>query len=153
MWFTSSWFNQLVENDISIFSTLQTLIVGGEKLSEFHIQKVLNAFPHVNIINGYGPTENTTFSLVYEINDKNSGTSIPIGRPLNNRSVYILDSYNELVPVGIPGQIYLGGAGLSRGYLNQSVLTDEKFIKNPFSNGSETRLYATGDLGLSLIHI
>ncbi|HET9278299.1 MAG TPA: non-ribosomal peptide synthetase, partial [Flavitalea sp.] len=145
MWFTSSWFNQLVETDISIFERLETILVGGEKLSEQHIAQVRQRYPSMEIINGYGPTENTTFSLTYSIKEKEFPRAIPIGRPLSNRSAYILNGQYQPVPVGVAGEICLGGAGLSRGYFKREELTREKFIANPFEEG--TRLYRTGDLG------
>ena len=147
MWFTSSWFNQLVETHIAVFETLDTVLVGGEKLSEYHIQKFRQTYPQVEIINGYGPTENTTFSLTYKITASNINTAIPVGRPLNNRKAYLLDKNQQPVPVGVAGEIYLGGAGLSAGYLNQPLLTAEKFVKNPFSNDVDLRIYKTGDMG------
>ncbi|MCW3078681.1 non-ribosomal peptide synthetase, partial [Segetibacter sp.] len=146
MWFTSSWFNQLVETDITVFSGLQTVLVGGEKLSEKHIEKLRQADPSIEIINGYGPTENTTFSITYTIQEKEVNSSIPIGRPLTNRSAYITNYANQLVPIGVPGEILLGGAGLSKGYLNRPELTEERFVTNPFDDNTQ-RLYKTGDLG------
>ncbi|MEO8109317.1 MAG: amino acid adenylation domain-containing protein [Ginsengibacter sp.] len=153
MWFTSSWFNQLVENDISIFENLQTILAGGEKLSEQHIRKIRQTYPGIEIINGYGPTENTTFSLTYTITETEITNNIPIGRPLNNRHAYIMNDSGQLAPVGVPGEIYLGGAGLARGYLNREELTAERFIENPFASAAEKeekrnpRLYKTGDIG------
>ena len=147
MWFTSSWFNQLVETDLHIFATINTILVGGEKLSEQHINKLRQAYPFLKIINGYGPTENTTFSLTHDIDGIKENSSIPIGRPLTNRTAYILNEKQELLPVGITGEICVGGDGLSRGYLNHGLLTEEKFIKNPFNNENDSRLYRTGDLG------
>jgi acyl-CoA synthetase (AMP-forming)/AMP-acid ligase II/acyl carrier protein len=147
MWFTSSWFNQLVETDIDLFEGLHTILVGGEKLSEQHIKQVNLAHPSLTIINGYGPTENTTFSLTFNITDSGNRNSIPIGRPLNNRYAFILDTSHNPAPIGVAGEIYLGGAGLSRGYLNQPELTAEKFLSNPFSPLKGDRLYKTGDLG------
>lgn len=147
MWFTSSWFNRLVESDISVFEGLQTLLVGGEKLSESHIRKIRQTYPAIEIINGYGPTENTTFSLTYKITDTEISCPIAIGRPLSNRSAYILNQDGELMPIGVAGEICVGGAGLSRGYLNNSDLTAERFIKDPFSKEEGGRLYRTGDIG------
>ena len=147
MWFTSSWFNQLVETDISLFEKLKTILVGGEKLSQKHIEKLRKTYPSIEIINGYGPTENTTFSLTYNIKNTSDNASIPIGRPLNNRSAYVLYSDQKLVPVGVAGEIYLGGSGVAKGYLNQETLTAEKFINNPFAEDALSKLYKTGDLG------
>ncbi|WP_018612579.1 non-ribosomal peptide synthetase [Segetibacter koreensis] len=147
MWFTSSWFNQLVDLDISVFSRLETLIVGGEKLSEHHVEKIRRSYPHIAIINGYGPTENTTFSLTYKITETEINKPISIGRPLSNRSVYILDKEDRLNPIGVVGEIYIAGDGLARGYLNNEVLTRQKFVSNPFSKETGARMYKTGDLG------
>jgi len=147
MWFTSSWFNQLVETDITVFEKLKTVLVGGEKLSEQHIRRIRQKYPSIDMINGYGPTENTTFSLTHLITDIDVNASIPIGEPLNNRSAYVLNGQHQLVPIGVAGEICLGGAGLSRGYLNRADLTSEKFIVNPFSDEQGSRLYKTGDLG------
>jgi amino acid adenylation domain-containing protein len=151
MWFTSSWFNQLVESDITIFEGLQTILAGGEKLSEQHIELMRKAYPKIDIVNGYGPTENTTFSLTYKVKETEIKGSIPIGRPLNNRTAYIVNDQLQVVPIGIAGEICLGGAGLSRGYLRREALTKEKFIANPFSSDPSDRLYRTGDLGRWLL--
>ncbi|MEO7583966.1 MAG: non-ribosomal peptide synthase/polyketide synthase [Ferruginibacter sp.] len=147
MWFTSSWFNQLVETDITVFEGLQTILAGGEKLSPHHIQKLRQTYPHIKVINGYGPTENTTFSLTYHVTEKAIHQSIPIGKPLSNRNAWILDGNNQLVPVGVNGEICLGGAGLSKGYLNQPELSANKFIPHPFSDLAEVKIYKTGDIG------
>lgn len=144
MWFTSSWFNQLVDMDIAIFSKLKHILVGGEKLSPIHINTLRKTYPNLTVINGYGPTENTTFSICYPI-DEEYTEAIPLGKPIANGQVYILDEDLKPVSVGISGGIYLGGDGLSRGYLNQPELTAERYIPNPFEEG--TYLYHTGDLG------
>lgn len=148
MWFTSSWLNEIVENDITVFEGLKTIIAGGEKLSEIHIDKIRKTYPGIEIVNGYGPTENTTFSLTYNIKETTISDLIPIGKPLNNRTAYILNNKLQLLPVGVPGEIYLGGDGVSKGYLKRKELTDERFIADIFSkrkNGS--KLYKTGDIG------
>ena len=97
----------------------------------------------MKILNGYGPTENTTFSTIFHI-DKEYDTAIPIGKPISNSSAYIVDSYGELLPVGVYGELYLGGDGVARGYLNQPELTSEKFIQSPFVPGE--KLYKSGDI-------
>jgi amino acid adenylation domain-containing protein len=145
MWFTAGWFNELVEIDISLFSTLKTILVGGDRLSPVHIEQTAKKYPALKIVNGYGPTENTTFSLTYPITNLESGKDIPVGYPLSNRKAYILDEQSRLCPVGIVGEICVGGDGLARGYLHQPELTAEKFIDDPFERGG--RLYRTGDFG------
>ena len=147
MWFTSSWFNQLIDNDITVFEKLSTVLAGGEKLSEYHIERLRQTYPEIEIINGYGPTENTTFSLTYRITETELTTAIPIGVPLNNRTAYILNKEQQPVPIGVSGEVYLGGDGISRGYLNRPELTEERYIKDPFSKEAGARLYKTGDLG------
>ncbi|MGO4294958.1 amino acid adenylation domain-containing protein [Chitinophaga sp. RAB17] len=147
MWFTAGWLNQLVDTDITVFEGLTTILAGGEKLSEEHITKIRLAWPSIEVINGYGPTENTTFSLTYTIPATNNHTSTPIGQPLNNRQAYVLDAHLQPVPVGVRGELFLSGSGLSNGYLHQPALTAEKFIPHPFATVPEARLYRTGDIG------
>ena len=132
--------------DISVFERLRTIIVGGEKLSEKHIEKLRNRFPSLEIINGYGPTENTTFSLTYSVKERQITTPIPIGIPLNNRTAYVLNNQLQLCGVGQIGELYVGGAGVGRGYLNRPDLTKEKFIPDPFVSEPSAKMYRTGDL-------
>ncbi|MFI5153658.1 MAG: amino acid adenylation domain-containing protein [Chitinophagales bacterium] len=145
-WFTSSLLNQWVDLDIHVFEGLQTILAGGEKLSEKHIGKLRKTFPSIQIINGYGPTENTTFSLTYPIRETEIISTIPIGRPIKYRSAWVLNSSQQLCPAGVAGELYVGGAGIGRGYLNLPDLTREKFIPDSFSNDPSGRLYRTGDL-------
>ncbi|MFC0514088.1 amino acid adenylation domain-containing protein [Mucilaginibacter angelicae] len=146
MWFTSSWFNQLADDAPEVLKGLKTILVGGEKLSVPHIKKIRATYPDLKLLNGYGPTENTTFSLTYPITEINSDGIIPIGKPLNNRKAYILGPAHQLNPVGVFGEVWLGGDGVSRGYLNQPELTNQKFIKDPFTDAG-TLMYKTGDVG------
>ncbi|MCK4257387.1 MAG: amino acid adenylation domain-containing protein [Halanaerobiales bacterium] len=143
IWLTAPFFNQLVEEDLSIFSELKTLIVGGDALSVKHINLVRTKYPNLTIINGYGPTESTTFTTYFKI-DKEYQENIPLGYPVSNTQVYILDENNQLQPVGVPGELVISGDGLARGYLNRPELTKEKFVQNPFVPGE--RMYKTGDL-------
>ncbi|WP_218963364.1 non-ribosomal peptide synthetase, partial [Bacillus cereus] len=143
MWLTSPLFNQLALQKPDAFSSLRYLLVGGDALSPNIISMVRSSCPDLTIINGYGPTENTTFSCCFPINKEYS--NIPIGRPIANSTVYIVDESNTLLPVGIQGEICVGGDGLARGYLNRDELTREKFVPNPFVSGE--RMYRTGDLG------
>ena len=146
-WFTSGLLNHLVEANINIFKSLKTILVGGDKLSYQHIKKLKNLYPELKLINGYGPTESTTFALTYTIN--NLVRDIPIGIPISNTQVYILDSNHNLLPKGVIGEICISGDGLARGYLNRPELTQEKFIPHPFIKGQ--KLYKTGDLGKLLL--
>jgi tyrocidine synthetase III len=142
-WMTASLYNQLLDADIEIFETLENLLVGGDVLSIHHINRLVKRYSHINIINGYGPTENTTFSTTYAINRLHR-TGIPIGKPIANSTAVIIDKDGQIAPVGVNGELYVGGDGVARGYLNQPELTAEKFIdsKFPHHNG---RLYKTGD--------
>ncbi|MBB5644745.1 non-ribosomal peptide synthetase [Pedobacter cryoconitis] len=147
MWFTSGWFNQLIDVDIELFEGLSSIMVGGEKLSVAHVNRFRQLYPDKILINGYGPTENTTFSLTYQLTGGLYEGNIPIGRPLRNRQAYVLDSYRQPVPIGVAGEIYVGGAGVARGYLNQGALTAERFIPDVFGKAAGCRLYQTGDIG------
>ncbi len=143
MWMTSSWFSQVVDQDVNVFNNIKQLIVGGDVVSPIHVLRLFKNHPKIKIVNGYGPTENTTFSTTFEIKNK-IYSSIPIGKPISNSFAYILNENLEPLPVGIAGKLYVGGAGVARGYLNNSELTAELFIANPFIEGE--RMYYTGDI-------
>ncbi|MBN4004178.1 amino acid adenylation domain-containing protein [Nostoc sp. LPT] len=149
LWLTAGLFNLMVDEYVEDLKQVRQLLAGGDVLSVPHIQKLLQAGGDCHLINGYGPTENTTFTCCYSLdsNIKING-SIPIGRPIYNTQTYILDSNLQPVPIGIPGELYIGGDGLARGYLNRPELTTEKFIYNPFKNSEfeSDHLYKTGDL-------
>ncbi|MBW4594950.1 MAG: amino acid adenylation domain-containing protein [Brasilonema angustatum HA4187-MV1] len=148
LWLTAALFNSIIDDDEKALSGIKQLLIGGEALSVTHVHKALAVLPWTQIINGYGPTEGTTFTCCHPIPRQFEPTieSIPIGRAIANTQVYILDEYLQLVPIGVPGELHIGGAGLARGYLNRSELTQEKFIPNPFEEAGESRLYKTGDL-------
>jgi amino acid adenylation domain-containing protein len=143
MWLTAGLFNALVSEDAAIFDGVKTVLCGGEKLSPHHVNRVRRAHPGLVLINGYGPTENTTFTTTFEIREE-FATDIPIGRPIANTTVQILNERLEPVPIGVPGELHAGGDGLARGYLNDPELTAAKFIADPSAAGQ--RLYRTGDL-------
>jgi amino acid adenylation domain-containing protein len=149
LWLTASLFDVVIDEAPEALSGVRQLLIGGEALSVPHVQRALSRLPNTTIINGYGPTESTTFSCCYPIPPQPDrfDRCIPIGRPIGNTRDYILDEYLNPVPIGIPGEIYIGGDGLARGYLNRPELTAEKFIPNPFSDEPGSRLYKTGDLG------
>ena len=123
---------------------LTSLFVGGEQLSKELVNKSFAVLPQLQIWNLYGPTETTATSICARLVAED--TVPPIGRPIANTQVYLLDAHLQPVPIGVPGELYLGGVGLARGYLNRPELTAERFIPHPFSAQPEARLYKTGDL-------
>lgn len=145
MFFTTGWFNQLVDAEVGLFAGLEVVMVGGEKLSPGHIDKFYKAHPCIRLFNVYGPTENTTFSLICPVAQPYGGEDPPIGRPLGNRSAYILNAL-QLAPAGVPGEICVGGDGVARGYFGQRELTAEKFLPDLFGEEGG-RIYRTGDIG------
>jgi amino acid adenylation domain-containing protein len=148
LWLTAGLFNRLSEELGKEFEALRYLIVGGEALDPGAIARTLRSNPPQHLLNGYGPTETTTFAATCEITVvPDNARSIPIGRPIANTQIYILDGYGEPVPIGVTGELYIGGSGVARGYLNRSELTAEKFLKDPFTDDANGRMYRTGDLG------
>jgi amino acid adenylation domain-containing protein/thioester reductase-like protein len=147
LWLTAGLFHLMVDENIDALKPLHQLLAGGDILSVPHVQKFLQNVENCQLINGYGPTENTTFTCCYQIPTSLSpDVSVPIGRPIANTQVYILDKYLQPLPIGVPGELYISGAGLARGYFNCPELTQEKFIPNPFEKARGSRLYKTGDL-------
>lgn len=148
LFLTTSLFNQLARIVPQAFKDLRYLLIGGEALDPKSVKAVQQNGAPQRLLNGYGPTESTTFSCWYQVQDVPEGaTNLPIGRPISNTKIYILDLKLQPVPIGTPGELYIGGDGLARGYLNARELTEEKFIPNPFDNSKENcKLYKTGDL-------
>jgi amino acid adenylation domain-containing protein len=147
LWLTAGLFHQMVEEQIDRLQNVRQLLAGGDVLSVAHVTRALEQLPRTQLINGYGPTENTTFTCCHRITAPPlPGRSVPIGRPIANTQVYILDREMQPVPMGVPGELYAGGDGLARGYLNRDELTAEKFVAHPFSREPAARLYRTGDL-------
>ena len=146
LWLTTSLFNAIVDEAPDRLIQLRQLLVGGEALSVPHVIRAFQALPKTSLINGYGPTENTTFTCCYLIprDLAPTCTSIPIGRPIANTRVYNLDRNLQPVPIGVVGELHTGGDGLASGYVHLSELTRERFIPDPFLAGE--RLYKTGDL-------
>lgn len=135
--------NLLQEN---VLGKTRALIVGGEALFSERLSRWRNASPQTRIINEYGPTETVVGCCVYEVAGADSTGPVPIGRPIANTTLYVLDDQFGPVPVGVPGELYIGGAGVARGYVNKPELTAEKFIPDPFSRKPGERLYRSGDI-------
>ncbi|CAM1359125.1 putative Phenylalanine racemase (ATP-hydrolyzing) [Tenacibaculum xiamenense] len=140
---TTALFNNIIDTNPKGFPSIKKMLFGGEAAS---VARVLNGKSHINkgqLFNIYGPTETVVYATTYEIINQEL-KNIPIGKPLNDTLTYVTNSYMSLQPIGVVGELCIGGAGVARGYLNKKELTKEKFIANPFKN--EGRLYRTGDL-------
>ena len=149
MFMTAALFNVISDEDPDAFSRVETLLIGGEALDVGRVRAVLDVSPPKRLLNGYGPTEATTFASWHEIRDLGEDdVSIPIGMPLSNTYLYVLDPHLKPVPPGMPGQIYIGGDGVALGYLNNPGLTRTRFIEDPYVPGG--RMYATGDVARRL---
>ncbi|WP_414575248.1 amino acid adenylation domain-containing protein [Anabaena sp. CCY 9402-a] len=157
LWLTAGLFHLMVDEHLESLKPVKQLIAGGDILSAVHINKLLQAYPECRVINGYGPTENTTFTCCHSVTDICEGNTVPIGRPINNTQVYILDKHLNPLPVGVPGELYIAGDGLAHGYLNQPDLTTERFINQQLilsevvrgasrrEGSTVSTLYKTGD--------
>lgn len=146
LWLSAGLFHQMAEDHLAYLKGVRLLLAGGDVLSVPLVARTLEQLPRTQLVNGYGPTENTTFTCCHLITPPLAETrSVLIGRPIANTQVYILDANRQPVPVGVPGELYTGGDGLARGYLNRPALTSEKFCSLSFDGGPEVRVYKTGD--------
>ncbi|HSK63174.1 MAG TPA: amino acid adenylation domain-containing protein, partial [Pyrinomonadaceae bacterium] len=147
LWLTAGLFQQMVDEQLEALTGLRQLLAGGDVLSSSHVKKFVAAAPSCRFINGYGPTENTTFTCCYTMDAAGDfNGSVPVGRPIAGTQVFILDENLQLSPSGFIGELYAGGDGLARCYHGRASLTAERFIPHPFSNEPGARLYRTGDL-------
>jgi len=147
LWLTAALFHLIATEHIEILRPLRQLLAGGDVLSLTHVRRVCEQLPHLKLINGYGPTENTTFTCCHTVTlESTTAGTVPIGRPIANTRIYILDSNMRPVPPGATGELYAAGDGLALGYLNAPELTAAKFIDHIFTNDCSERLYRTGDL-------
>ncbi|MDO5101400.1 MAG: amino acid adenylation domain-containing protein [Lautropia sp.] len=144
-WLTAALFNRLVDENPLNLRGLRTLMTGGEALSPRHVSRILDALPGLQLINGYGPTESTTFAVTGPVSEQDLATyrNVPLGRPINWTFVRVLTPAGAPTPPGLPGELYIGGPGLALGYLNHPELTSERFVPDPFSPGAQ--LYRSGD--------
>ena len=146
-WFTAGLFNLMVDQHLEELRGLRHILAGGDVLSAPHVRKALGVLGPGVLINGYGPTENTTFTCCHVISGESEITaSVPIGRPIHNTTVYVLDAGQKPVAIGRKGELYTGGDGLALGYWRRDDLTRERFLPDPFSARPGARMYRTGDL-------
>ena len=147
LFLTTALFNQVARDEPTAFQSLRHLLFGGEAVDPQWVRQVLQHGPPQRLLHVYGPTENTTFSTWYLVREVPEGaTRVPIGGPISATQVYVLDRHLQPAPVGVTGELHLGGEGLARGYLHRPELTAEKFVPDPFCQGGGGRLYKTGDL-------
>jgi amino acid adenylation domain-containing protein len=144
---TRTLFNLMAREAPGAFANLKYVAFGGEAADPRSVAAVLKHGPPKHLLNAYGPTEASITATCMEVLEVPEGArSIPIGRPISNTTIYLLDSHRNVVPIGVAGEIYIGGAGVARAYVGAPQLTAERFVDDPFSNEPGARLYKTGDL-------
>jgi len=143
LWLTAGLFHRMVDRHVDSLGGLRQLVAGGDVLSPAHVNRVRRAHPHVRMVNGYGPTENTCFTAAHTVTRQVKDT-VPIGTPIAGTRVYVLDEKLRPVSDGEWGELYTAGDGLALGYLNRPEWTAERFLADPFTPGE--RMYRVGDL-------
>ncbi|MGH3874274.1 MAG: amino acid adenylation domain-containing protein [Pseudonocardiaceae bacterium] len=145
LWLTAGLFRLIAQDAPDCLAGVREVWTGGDVVPAAAVRRVLSACPGIVVVDGYGPTETTTFASTYRMTATEAVPEpVPIGRPLDNTRVYVLDTRLRLVPVGVAGELYVAGAGLARGYLHRPGLTAVRFVANPFAVGE--RMYRTGDV-------
>ena len=145
MWLTTSLFNQCVRASETLFTPLRCLLFGGEAADPGSVNLLVSRGAPNHLLNMYGPTETTTFASWYEVRKASTGGNVPIGRPISGARIYVLDADLAPVPIGVVGEIHIGGSGVADGYLNKPELTAERFLRDPFVGDVEVVMYRTGD--------
>jgi amino acid adenylation domain-containing protein len=146
LFLTTALFNQVAREIPAAFRDLRQVLFGGETVEPRWVEAVLRAGGPARLLHVYGPTETTTFATWHEVRGVSAGeATVPIGRPIANTEIYILDAHREPVPIAVAGEIFIGGPGLAEGYLDRPELTAERFVSHPFDPAPGARLYRTGD--------
>jgi amino acid adenylation domain-containing protein len=145
LWLPAALFEQVVHEELQLLRPVRQLLTGGDVVSEPAAMRVLRELPECAVLNCYGPTESTTFASCHRVRREDAGLPLPIGRPLPNTRLYILNDALDPLPVGVEGELCIGGDGLALEYLHDPALTASRFLLRPFANGAPERIYRTGD--------
>jgi amino acid adenylation domain-containing protein len=143
---TTALFNSFIDVNAGALEGLRKILFGGEKVSISHASRALSILGSGKIVHVYGPTETTVYATSYSIDYIAADGAVPIGKPLSNTRLLVLNEKAKLVPVGVPGELYIGGDGVSMGYVNNIELTKEKFVSNPLNHQDAEEYYRSGDL-------
>ena len=135
---------EIADTRLEVLSPLHQVVVANDVLSPRYVRRAMNAFPELHLVNGYGPVEGTVFTCCHTVTNTQAGRSLPIGRPIANTRVYVLDRHRQPVPIGVPGEIWIAGDGLAQGYIDRPELTADRFVVLRL-RGREERLYRSGD--------
>jgi amino acid adenylation domain-containing protein len=145
LWLTAAYFNLVVDTLPEALAGVAQVMTGGEAVSPPHARRALELYPGLRLVNGYGPSECTVFASCWPVPAGFRGAALPIGRPTGDRRVYLLDRGWEPVPVGVPGELCIGGPAVARGYLGRPGLTADRFVPDPFAGEPGARMYRSGD--------
>ncbi|HEX8276243.1 MAG TPA: amino acid adenylation domain-containing protein [Longimicrobiaceae bacterium] len=144
LWLTAAYFNLVVDTCPEILAGVAQVMTGGEAVSAPHARRALELYPELRLVNGYGPSECTVFATCHPVPAGFAGASLPVGRPVGDRRVHLLDRHLGAVPLGAAGEVCIGGPAVARGYLGRPALTAERFVPDPFGEPG-ARLYRSGD--------
>ncbi len=144
---TAALFHFMIDEHLDALRPLRQLLGAGDVLSPSHVERLLRSLPHLHLVNAYGPTENSVLTCCHTIRASSlDGSAVPIGRPIANTRVFILDEFQQPVPSGVVGELFAAGDGLALGYLNAPALTEDKFVRLELGELGMVRAYRTGDL-------
>jgi len=148
LWLTTALFHRQIDTDPFALASVRTVLAGGDVLSAEHIKRLLSLLPTLTVVNGYGPTETTTFACCHRVDPGELGASVPIGSPVQNVELRVVDEAGRPVPAGVSGELWIGGAGVARGYWRRAETTAASFVTASFDAGPARRYYRSGDQAL-----